>query len=1094
MSAEFIKIKGKVTPFSYKLFSLPSIDEFITNHTLCPPNTNDAVSVQVTPSPDSVFEGLFFTIKPKEPFRWFYFGFSKNGWTIPWTTSGIEMKMSLPMSELENFELPSGTGFLRWTPEAIDFPLSRQSQFSLEEELFLVGHILDNLECCRDEDCPSAAEKCSGNRCTISGCSHNGHLGYCETNTENCPGLAAPGDDCPGGGGGNSYCCIGQTTRIQCSVAQGNTGSSASGFCLKRGAAEQQQCEFSISGASECAIYGGDTVCCVNRPNCKDNQGRPGSCVSLLSNQATNCKVPVSSVQWCESLEADASCCIHEDIECSYGDFKGECMRTSICGSEEYDGDPIRGLCPGGENIRCCLLDMPEESCISDNRYAGSCLGEEECNNLQMTPLDNFTNPRRDCTENKACCVEPPGCTSYHPTDDSKTVVGLCLHNESVCTLDSVSGLCPGRAPIQCCADLSLFYCSSGDPLDTREGRCQDKDLYCAGRVTKDECPGHSEIQCCLPPLEHEGYVAMGDSSSLPQPACFRLTDASAWRTGAVWSTSLLDVSQSFEISVELSFGIEDTTGADGIVFVLQTDGINALGEPGRDIGFKGIAPSLGVEFDTYENPPEQVAPEISADHVAIVWGGDLGNVMAGPSQIGADPTNIEDGDMHTARFVWDSVEEVFSIYFDGEQVILSNDVELYGYDLSMILGSQYAVWGFTSATGSYSNEHSVCIENLNAETEPLATWEKMGAAVNGSANGDDFGSSLAISSNGLVVAVGAMNFASPTNIGYVAVYQWDGSLWKPMGSRIDSLKSYDWLGFRVALSGDGTTLVTGGLAGDYLRVMRYVGSDWVEEAVLQPEPELGSTFFGLSLSISGDGNTIAVGETNVHPLDQSEGLHGMVRTYQRTGSVWSQIGSDIYGASSTDRCGQSVSLSFDGAVLATGCSQSGEGKGYVQTYFWLTGHWVRVWPNLEGDDMLDEFGGRVHLSDNGLALAALAWDGRYAKVYEWDGIRWITKGSPILGLAGGFYQLSLSGDGSTVLAGTSPMALGDGYATAGWARVIRWTGTEWQQIGLPLQGSNTEQLSSNSISFDGNTVALGWSDQNNAEAPGHFQAYTLVD
>jgi len=43
--------------------------------------------------------------------------------------------------------------------------------------------------------------------------------------------------------------------------------------------------------------------------------------------------------------------------------------------------------------------------------------------------------------------------------------------------------------------------------------------------------------------------------------------------------------------------------GADGFAFVIQEDGVQALGEAGESLGYGGITNSLAVEFDTYYNP-----------------------------------------------------------------------------------------------------------------------------------------------------------------------------------------------------------------------------------------------------------------------------------------------------------------------------------------------------------------------------------------------------------------------------------------------------------------------------------------------------------
>ena len=84
-----------------------------------------------------------------------------------------------------------------------------------------------------------------------------------------------------------------------------------------------------------------------------------------------------------------------------------------------------------------------------------------------------------------------------------------------------------------------------------------------------------------------------------------RLTPASIGQGGALWSTSAISFSTSADtFSTYFQFQITNPGGiepADGIVFVLQPVS-NGSGTAGGSIGYGGITPSVGVEFDTFEN------------------------------------------------------------------------------------------------------------------------------------------------------------------------------------------------------------------------------------------------------------------------------------------------------------------------------------------------------------------------------------------------------------------------------------------------------------------------------------------------------------
>ncbi|EHL21181.1 Integrin alpha beta-propellor repeat-containing protein [Acidovorax sp. NO-1] len=126
-----------------------------------------------------------------------------------------------------------------------------------------------------------------------------------------------------------------------------------------------------------------------------------------------------------------------------------------------------------------------------------------------------------------------------------------------------------------------------------------------------------------------------------------------------------------------------------------------------------------------------------------------------------------------------------------------------------------------------------------------------------------------------------------------------------------------DLFGYSVALSGDGTTLAVGayredsnatGANGDQgdnsavdagaVYVFTRVGSTWSQQGYVKASNTDANDFFGTSLALSGDGNTLAVGATgedsnatgiNGDPVDNSATLAGAVYVFTRSGSTWSQ-------------------------------------------------------------------------------------------------------------------------------------------------------------------------------------------------------------
>lgn len=189
--------------------------------------------------------------------------------------------------------------------------------------------------------------------------------------------------------------------------------------------------------------------------------------------------------------------------------------------------------------------------------------------------------------------------------------------------------------------------------------------------------------------------------------SCFQLTSSNNWEVGSIWFTEKIDLNVSFEVIMALNFGCKDNQGADGIVFGFQPVS-TTIGVGGGGIGFEGVQPSIGIEFDTWQNG---IYSDPSADHIAIIKNGDLNhsspNTLAGPINASATSANIEDCDYHELKVNWDAQAKEMKIWFDCElRLSYTGDIvnEVFG-------GDPEVFWGFTAATGGANNRHEVCFQ-----------------------------------------------------------------------------------------------------------------------------------------------------------------------------------------------------------------------------------------------------------------------------------------------------------------------------------------------------------------------------------------------
>ena len=203
-------------------------------------------------------------------------------------------------------------------------------------------------------------------------------------------------------------------------------------------------------------------------------------------------------------------------------------------------------------------------------------------------------------------------------------------------------------------------------------------------------------------------YFLNGSAISLGDD-CYQLTGELTTQNGTVWYGDQLNLNQPFDLMFQMNFGDIDANGADGICFVLQTVGTNAIGESGGGMGYLNFGTgSLGIEFDTWQNGENS---DPFQDHLAIERDGDINHNsasnIAGPVNIDPFGNNVEDGLNHTVQITWEPSTQTINVYYDcvfrlSGQVDLIDDV---------FSGQSLVYWGFTAATGGSFNNQTVCLQ-----------------------------------------------------------------------------------------------------------------------------------------------------------------------------------------------------------------------------------------------------------------------------------------------------------------------------------------------------------------------------------------------
>ena len=346
-----------------------------------------------------------------------------------------------------------------------------------------------------------------------------------------------------------------------------------------------------------------------------------------------------------------------------------------------------------------------------------------------------------------------------------------------------------------------------------------------------------------------------------------------------------------------------------------------------------------------------------------------------------------------------------------------------------------------------------------------------------------------------------------------------------------------DYFGQSVALSGDGRTLVVGaetedsnatGIDGDqannsysaagaaYVFVQDDLGA-WTQQAYIKAWNTDAGDRFGRSVTISDDGNTLAVGAfseggdasgSGGNDLDAS----GAVYVYERDMSgTWSP--STYLKASDAQSIGSFgivVEISGDGQTLAVGATATGP-TGAIYVYSRDASGWSEQVRLDAPDDVNNLFGYHIAISDDGDTLVAgtplqdsgipgiggdpsdvSAESSGAAYVYQrdevgtWSQQAYIKASNP--GELDHFSEVALSGDGRTLAVGARRESSGatgiDGeqsddsaeLAGAVYLYSIDDTGTWSQRAYIKASNTNPDDNFGISVALsdDGRTLAVG--------------------
>ena len=323
-----------------------------------------------------------------------------------------------------------------------------------------------------------------------------------------------------------------------------------------------------------------------------------------------------------------------------------------------------------------------------------------------MTTFQTYSN-----AGNGDSGVEDPNCGNYVTADIWFSVIAPPNGLLDIVTL--AGGMVNGAMAFYegPCNDLTELYCMDDDNCGNSIMPIMQLDNLTPGatyyiRIWAENGAPNGDFQIRVsngpiptPPIPTSSLVGTAFNTNINGIDCVQLTTTTTGQAGCAWDPNQWDMSQPFDMTLNLNFG-NSNAGADGICWVFQSDpaGLNACGTTGQNIA-GDISNSFIVEMDTYDNGPG--FGDIPADHVAINVNGNMGAPINGPISLG----EIEDGQDHEVRFVWNPASNFYQLFFDGTLYISGN------YDIinNCLNGNPFCYWGFTASTGGATNNQTVC-------------------------------------------------------------------------------------------------------------------------------------------------------------------------------------------------------------------------------------------------------------------------------------------------------------------------------------------------------------------------------------------------
>jgi hypothetical protein len=409
--------------------------------------------------------------------------------------------------------------------------------------------------------------------------------------------------------------------------------------------------------------------------------------------------------------------------------------------------------------------------------------------------------------------------------------------------------------------------------------------------------------------------------------------------------------------------------------------------------------------------------------------------------------------------------------------------------------GSSVALSGETIAVGTSADDINPNDDrgSVYVFTRSGTVWSQQAkfSAADGAA-GDNFGNSIAIDADTIIVGAPLDDVGANSNQGSAYVFVRSGTVWTQQAQLFSVTGAADsFFGESVAISGDMVVLgepffslgtnTREGAAHVYIRS----GTIWSPQAQLLASDAAVSDQFGSSVAFSS--SKIVVGA----PFDDvgANSNQGSAYVFVRNGASWTQE-QKITAAdgAAEDFFGRSVAINGNNLIVGANLDDVGASINQGSAYLWrvLGSAWVQDAKRVaESGAVDDNFGWSVAVN-GGTAVVGVPADDVGANLDQGSAYVFIRSGSTWTlqtqlfaqgGAAGDFFGEGVAVNGDTVIVGAKLDDI-SGNVDRGSAYIFVRNGTIWtQQAQLQATGGVANDNFGNSVSISGNTAVVGASN-----------------